>query len=146
MAAPRLTLSKLKGFPAEINGKIETVAFIEAANEIIGIIESFGKLFTPVVMDMRGNVDNLLAHYQKDAENRKYIFDMILNDQPKSTHPWLLWLGRALELIERFFWYIINSDAIIKEKSDDLRPMITQAYNEVLKPFHGFFLQNTFKV
>lgn len=143
---PRLALSKLRGFPADSSGKIETIAFIEASNEVIGIIESFGKLFSPVVNDMKGNVNNLLDHYQKDAESRKYIFDMILSDEQMATHPWLLWLGRALELIERFFWHVLSSDVIIKEQSDDLRPMISKAYDEVLKPYHGFLLQNTFKV
>lgn len=143
---PRLALSQLNGFPAEVNGKIETIVFIEASNEVIGIIENFGKLFSPVVMDMRGNANNLLSHYEEDAENRKFIFDMILSDEERKTHPWLLWLGRALELIERFFGHVLQSDAIIKQQSDDLRPMISKAYDEVLKPYHGFFLQNTFKV
>lgn len=146
MATPRLALAKLRGFPADASDKIETIVFIEASNEVIGIIESFGKLFSPVVTDMKGNVNNLLEHYQKDAESRKYIFDMILSDEQMATHPWLLWLGRALELIERFFHHILSSDVIMKEQSDDLRPMISKAYDEVLKPYHGFLLQNTFKV
>lgn len=95
---------------------------------------------------MRGNVEALHAHYHKDKESRKYIEDMILSDAQRETHLWLLWLKRALELIERFFWHVLNDDDVIRGKSDDLRPMISQAYNEVLKPFHGFLLQNTFKV
>jgi hypothetical protein len=144
---PRLTLAKLNGFPAEFdNGKIETFVFIEASNEVIGIIENFGTIFMPVVSDMRGNVENLLTHYKEDEERRKYIEDMILADESKMTHPWLLWLKRALELIERFFFFVLNDQQVIQEKSDNLRPMISQAYNEVLKPYHGFLLQNTFKV
>lgn len=148
MTEPRLTLSKLKGFPHDFhqNGKISTVEFIFASNEVIGIIENFGTLFTPIVMDMRGNVDRLLAHHQQDENGRMYIEDMILSDEQKMTHPWLLWLKRALELIERFFWYVLNSADIINQKSDNLRPMISQAYDEVLKPYHGFLLQNTFRV
>lgn len=148
MAHPRLSLANLNGFPDEFhpNGKISTISFIESSNEVIGIIESFGRLFTPVTMDMKGNVDRLLAHYQEDEENRKFIEDMILGDKHQITHSWLLWLKRALEMIERFFWFLLNNDDVITEKSDNIQPLISQAYNEVLKPYHGFFLQNGFKV
>lgn len=148
MSHPRLSLSNINGFPDEFqaNGKISTILFIEASLEVIGIIESFGKLFTPVVMDMKGNVNRLHAHYQEDQEHRKFIEDMVLSDNDKITHSWLLWLKRALEMIERFFWYLLNDDDVIKEKSDNIQPLISRAYSEVLKPYHGFFLQNGFKV
>lgn len=148
MAHPRLSLANLSGFPDQLhpNGKISTISFIAASKEVIGIIESFGKLFTPVVMDMRGNVDRLLAHYQEDQEDRKFIEDMILTDKDQITHSWLLWLTRALEMIERFFWFLLNDDNVIKEKSDSIQPLISQAYNDVLRPYHGWFLQNGFKV
>lgn len=148
MAHPRLNLVSLKGFPDELHpsGKISTISFIEASTEVIGIIESFGKLFTPVVMDMRGNVDRLKAYYQQDEKSRMFIEDMILSDKEQTTHSWLLWLKRALEMVERFFWFVLNNDNVIKEKTDNMQPLINQAYNEVLKPYHGFFLQSGFKV
>lgn len=146
MAAPRLSFAKINGFPENFSddGKIETVKFIEASTEVVGIIESFGTLFTPIVADMKGNVDQLTTHYVKDTASRKFIEDMILSDEQPRI--WLLWLKRALELIERFFFYVLQSEDVVKGKSDNLRPMISQAYDEVLKPYHGFLLQNTFKV
>jgi Glycolipid transfer protein (GLTP) len=147
MAAPRLSFAKIHGFPDEFSeGKIETAKFIDASTEVVGILESFGTLFTPVVSDMKGNVDQLKAHYEKDVATRKFIEDMILTDELKITHPWLLWLKRALELIERFFFHVLESEEVVKGKSDNLTPMIRKAYDEVLKPYHGFLLQNTFKV
>lgn len=134
-AAPRLNLATLNGFPNEIqDGKMETIAFIDASIEVIGIIENFGTLFSPVVNDMRGNVDQLLAFYERDKQNRRFIEDMILLDQDKLSHPWLLWLKRALELIERFFFYVLTDDDIIKQKSDNLKPMI-QVLIRPIKPF-----------
>ena len=61
---------------------------------------------------------------------------MILSDEDQITHSWLLWLKRALEIIERFFWFMLNDDAVIEEKSENIQPLISQAYNEVLKPYH----------
>lgn len=148
MSPPRLCLSKLNGFPNELhpNGKILTTSFIDASYEVISIIESFGKLFHPVVMDMKGNVDRINDHFKQDEKNRQFIEDMILNDEQQVTHAWLLWLKRALEMMDRFFWLILNNEEVISEKTDNVKPMISQAYNEVLKPYHGFLLQNAFKV
>jgi hypothetical protein len=147
MAAPRLNFAQIHGFPEDFNeGKIETAKFIDASTEVIGILESFGTLFTPVVSDMRGNVNQLKGHYEKDVEQRKFVEDMILADKTMATHPWLLWLKRALELIERFFFYVLQSEEVVKGKEENLSPMIRKAYDEVLRPYHGFLLQNTFKV
>lgn len=148
MSPPRLVLSNLNGFPQEFHetGKILTIAFIEASNEVITIIEMFGTLFSPVVKDMRGNVNQLLAHYQKDESSRQFIEDMVLSDENRVTHTWLLWLKRALELVERFFWHILSDTEVITEKKDNLNSHLGKAYDEVLKPYHGFFLRNTFRV
>lgn len=148
MTSPRLRLTTLNGFPSELheNGKILTSSFIDASREIVAVFESFGKLFTPVVNDIKGNVDRLDSHYQKDVTSRKFIEDMVLSNEGEVTHSWLLWLKRALEMVERFFWFMLNSEEIINEKSDNVNPHIRQAYDEVLKPFHGFLLQNAFKV
>jgi hypothetical protein len=147
MATPRLNFAQIHGFPEEFSeGKIETAKFIDASTEVIGILESFGTLFTPVVSDMRGNVNQLRGHYEKDVEQRKFVEDMILADKTMATHPWLLWLKRALELIERFFFYVLQSEEVVKGKEENLSPMIRKAYDEVLRPYHGFLLQNTFKV
>lgn len=132
-SAPRLKLAHLKGFPDLKEDKIVTEHFIEAANEIIAVIEQFGTMFYPIVKDMRNNSSQLMNFYLKDVERRKYIEDMILYDESRSTQTWLLWLKRALEMIERFFWHILNDDEIINQKSDNLQPMIMMAYVEVLE-------------
>lgn len=132
-SAPRLKLAHLKGFPELNEDKIVTEHFIEAANEIIQVIEQFGTMFYPIVKDMRNNSTQLMTFYLKDVERRKYIEDMILYDESRSTQTWLLWLKRALEMIERFFWHILNDHEIINQKSDNLQPMIMMAYVEVLE-------------
>lgn len=133
-AAPRLKLAHLKGFPAEFEeDKIVTEHFIDASNEIISVIEQFGTIFYPIVKDMRNNATQLNTFYLQDIKRRKFIEDMILYDESRATHTWLLWLKRALEMVERFFWHILNDSEILNQKSDNLQPMIAMAYTEVLE-------------
>lgn len=131
-SAPRLKLAHLKGFPDLNEDKIVTEEFIEAANEIISVIEQFGTMFYPIVKDMRNNSSQLMNFYLKDIESRRFIEDMILCEEAKASL-WLLWLKRALEMIERFFWHLLNDNEIINQKSDNLQPMIMMAYTEVLE-------------
>lgn len=61
--------------------------------------ESFGKLFSPVVMDMQGNANKIETHYQTDTEKHLFIEDLILLDiqNPESnTTCSLLWLKRYI--------------------------------------------------
>lgn len=148
MATPRIQLKNVNGFPNEFHesGKILTANFIDASREIVFIFDKFGKLFTPVVKDMRGNVESLDAHYQKDVANRKFIEDMLLSEDGAVTRSWLLWLNRSLEMIERFFWFMLNNEEIISEKCDNVNHCVRQAYDVTLKPYHGFLLQSGFKV
>lgn len=137
----RLTLAHAKGFPAEFeNDKIVTQTFIEASNEVILMIEKFGTIFYPIVSDMRNNSTQLMSFYEKDVERRKYIEDMVLYDESSSSNIWLLWLKRALQMIERFFWHMLNDDDIVNQKSDNLQPMIAVAYSEVLKVLNNINL------
>lgn len=148
MSSSLIVFSNQKGFPQEfhISGKILTVEFLEASNEVIAALEKCGVLFIPLVLDMRRNANQLLAHYQKDETSRQFIEDMILSDEHRTTHTWLLWLKRALELIERFFWHVLNDTDVMTEINDDLRSHIGKAYDEVLKPFHGFLTRRSFEV
>jgi Glycolipid transfer protein (GLTP) len=148
MTSEILRFSQLKGFSSfdEKTGKICTKSFLESANEVIAIIATFGKLFKPIVSDMQNNSNQISKFYEMDPDSRRYLEDMVLNDEKKISHTWILWLKRALMLIERFFWYVIHDSDVISQKSENLQPMMSRAYEEVLKPYHGFLLQKTFSL
>lgn len=135
MSRPRLRLEEVRGFPErfEENGKIKTAEFLDAANEVVHIISQFGTVFFPIVQDMKGNTSALYEVYNKDPQNFIYLQDMILTTSNNDARTWLLWLKRALDLIEKFFTAVINDEDIIQEKSNNLQPMIINAYNVVLK-------------
>lgn len=144
--SPALVLSEIKGFPElRSTDKIPTVPFIKASREVITIVEKFGFL-SNAAKDMRNNVNQLESHYFKDKSRRQFIEDMILSDNSRKTHTWLLWLNRALELIERFFWLVLNDRDVKNEEKENLKWHIGEAYNEVLRPYHSGVAKFAIKV
>uniref|UniRef100_A0A8D8H5A2 Glycolipid transfer protein n=1 Tax=Culex pipiens TaxID=7175 RepID=A0A8D8H5A2_CULPI len=150
--APRIDFSKLKCFP-ELDGeknKIVTKAFLESAQNVIDSIESFGILFSPIVKDMRGNVKRLEAKYNENDKAFHYLEDLILCDSKgneisnafDTVTEGLLWLKRALEMIERFFRNMLDDTTC----SDNVKHLLKKAYEDALLPYHGFFAQKGFQV
>lgn len=148
----RIDFSKLKCFP-ELDGennKIATKAFIESANNVIDSIESFGMLFSPIVKDMRGNVKRLEAKYNQNDKAFHYLEDLILCDNQGNENSnsfdtvteGLLWLKRALEMIERFFRNMLDDTTC----SDNVKHLLKKAYEDALLPYHGFFAQKGFQL
>lgn len=148
----RIDFSKLKCFP-ELDGennKIVTKAFIESANTVIDSIESFGTLFSPIVKDMRGNVKRLEAKYCQNDKAFHYLEDLILCDNQGNENSnsfdtvteGLLWLKRALEMIERFFRDMLDDTTC----SDNVKHLLKKAYDDALLPYHGFFAQKGFQL
>ncbi|XP_017034685.1 glycolipid transfer protein [Drosophila kikkawai] len=144
VSAARIQFKALKGFPASTSDKLETQAFLAAAKEIVTVIESFGKLFTPVISDMNGNINKLTKAYGADVLKYQYLEDLIVlnvNVDDFAANA-LLWLKRGLQLICTFFENIYN-DAGAKEA---LKQHLQDAYERTLKPYHGFIVQNTIKI
>ncbi|EDW30804.1 GL13416 [Drosophila persimilis] len=143
-SAARIQFKALKGFPGNAADKIETRAFLDAALEIVTVIETFGKLFTPVINDMNGNIDKLSRVYGENVLKHHYLEDMIvLNIKGENVAPnALLWLKRGLQLICIFFENIYNDD----QKQEALKHHLQNAYERTLKQYHGFIVQSTIKI
>ncbi|KAI8035038.1 glycolipid transfer protein [Drosophila gunungcola] len=140
----RIQFKALKGFPANTTDKLETQAFLAASKEIVTVIETFGKLFTPVINDMNGNINKLTKAYGADVLKYQYLDDLIVlnvNVDNFAANA-LLWLKRGLQLICAFFENIYN-DAQAKEA---LKQHLQDAYERTLKPYHGFIVQSTIKI
>ncbi|XP_011188877.1 glycolipid transfer protein [Zeugodacus cucurbitae] len=144
MSTPRIQFKALKGFPPATEDKVETEAFLESAREIVTVIESFGKLFTPVISDMNGNITKLTKVYNMDKIKYVYLEDMIILNVNVNNFAAdaLLWLKRGLQLICTFFENIFH-DA---QCADVLKPHLQNAYERTLKPYHGFIVQGTIKI
>lgn len=141
-----LQFENIKGFPVlEKDQLIETEAFLHASEEIVKIIETFGKLFKPITMDMNGNIEKLTLSYKKGTQTFHYLEDLIvknINVDKKYASDSLLWLKRGLRLICTFFENIFND----KQNLENLKNHLQDAYERTLKPYHGWFVQNTVSV
>lgn len=142
----RVNISTFKGLPISPKDKTITEEFIIASNDVISMMQEFGSFLKPVVVDMKKNLSRLETFYKEDKERRKFLEDLLLSDSEKVIHLSLIWLLRSLDLVLRFMMYVSRDNDIVNEKSNNLRPFIVQAYNEVLKPYHGYILQQTFSV
>lgn len=146
----RIDFSKLKRFPetdTQTNNKIVSKAFLESAYEVVQSIDSFGRLFTPIVKDMRGNVERLETKYKNNEQTFYYLEDLVLLDKDGNKNNFdavtegLLWLKRALEMIEMFFRNMLEDESC----SDNVKHHLKKAYEDALLPYHGFLAQKGFQ-
>ncbi|XP_055615274.1 glycolipid transfer protein B [Toxorhynchites rutilus septentrionalis] len=147
---PSIDFSKLQCFPEieSSNKKIITKSFLESASQVIDSIETFGMIFKPIVKDMRGNVKRLEGKYRINEQAFYYLEDMILYDEDGNRNSFdsftegLLWLKRALEMIEMFFRNVLDDTSC----SDSLKQHLRKAYDNTLLPYHGFLAQKGFQI
>ncbi|XP_024870167.1 glycolipid transfer protein isoform X1 [Temnothorax curvispinosus] len=136
-------------FPEIIDDKISTEEFLQAARDVVLIVDKFGKLFAPIRYDMQGNIDKLTTRYSMDKIANSTLQDMILLE--KSTEKdliavdALMWLRRALHMILLFFERIVE-DHKTGESTEDLVAFLREAYKEVFEPYHGWMAQQLFNL
>uniref|UniRef100_A0A1B6BZZ4 Glycolipid transfer protein domain-containing protein n=1 Tax=Clastoptera arizonana TaxID=38151 RepID=A0A1B6BZZ4_9HEMI len=131
-------------FPSPIDGKLDTVQYLDASKSIVSLIEMFGKAFIAVRYDMNGNIEKLTEVYEQDKEKFKYLQDMIIFEHKeggiKATDA-LLWLNRGLHLFMRFFDMVYGDQL----SGEDLSPLLKAAYEETLSHFHGWMAKQLFR-
>lgn len=142
----KIDLATFKGLPTSPNDKTLTEEFLLAAEDVIEMMNTFGVWMKPMTDDMRNNSTQIKSFYEQDVENRKYLEEMVFTDTNRSILLQLLWLCRSLELCIKFLMNVASEKDIRCGKSNDVQKCIRRAYDEVLKPYHGFFLQRTFIV
>ncbi|XP_049281914.1 uncharacterized protein LOC125763121 [Anopheles funestus] len=147
----KILFRQLKPFPVideNNNFKIETEHFLESSNQIIDAIACFGKLFSPIVRDMRQNVQKITAKYKQNETLFKYLEDLILKDKDGNDNPFdivtdgLMWLKRAFEMMEQFFRNLLEDET----RSEQVKSHLKKAYEECLLPYHGFLAQKAYQL
>ncbi|XP_044271745.1 glycolipid transfer protein isoform X1 [Tribolium madens] len=128
--------------------KIKTREFLDASSGAVILVERFGKVFTPVIYDMNGNIKKITVKYEEDRENYEFLEDMILKqknlDQLLVVDA-LQWLRRALHFISRFFQSVID-DTDNNNNTQDLSIFVKNAYKETLERYHGWIGSQLFNI
>ena len=135
-------------FPPVVEDKpLETHAFLEAAKNVPLFFDTMGAAFKPIKSDVSGNITKLEKIYNKDTEKYSTFKAMLAEDvEEKKTRDSngatiaLLWLKRALQFMAHFL-KAIAEDA---DKTERLVPFVGDAYEKVLKPYHGFLARGAF--
>uniref|UniRef100_A0A1B6K9P3 Glycolipid transfer protein domain-containing protein n=1 Tax=Graphocephala atropunctata TaxID=36148 RepID=A0A1B6K9P3_9HEMI len=132
-------------FPSPVEGKIDTIQFLEATKGVVSLIDQFGNLFAPVRYDMAGNIEKLTQVYNTNLERHGNLNDMVLLEQSTGgilATDALMWLRRALHLIQRFFELILEDN----NSTEELVVFLKTAYRETLCVYHNWPLQVLFSM
>lgn len=129
------------------DGKIDTLALLEAARGVVEMVSAFGKAFSPVKSDINGNIEKL----QKKYEMNKELFitiNAMLDDELENKSTDLakvggLWLTRGLNFL-RTFMQILIKEYREGSKEESMKHIINAAYEATLKKYHGFIVKKVF--
>ncbi|KAG8195186.1 hypothetical protein JTE90_027930 [Oedothorax gibbosus] len=143
-----MLFSVCKQFPEVTDGKIEVVPFLEASKEIVKFVEILGTVFSPVKNDISGNIEKLSKIHHSDEAKFSTLNGIVEHELPLERQHQigidaLLWLKRALEYVNVFL-SCFAEDGKQPPCSENMSAFFHKAYEEKLKPFHGWIVQKVF--
>ncbi|GBN37614.1 Glycolipid transfer protein [Araneus ventricosus] len=123
--------TEVKKFPCVENEIIEFLPFIEACKGIVKFVELLGSIFTPVRLDIQGNIDKLSKIHFSDEAGFPTVNSIVEFEVKRAGDQTgidaLLWLKSKQE-----------------QHDEDISPFFHKAYEEKLKPYHGWIVQKLF--
>ncbi|CAB3236489.1 unnamed protein product [Arctia plantaginis] len=136
----------VKHFPAVIDERLNIMAFVEASLDLVAIVERLGTVFTPVTVDMQGNIDKIKKSYKYDENS--CLLELMLDEKAKgetTAAEGVLWLNRALFFFELIFIEIINKlKDQIPPNDVNMKEIFTKAYEGSVKPYHNWITRQLF--
>ncbi|THH01097.1 hypothetical protein EW026_g1540 [Hermanssonia centrifuga] len=117
---------------------VDTLAFLEASQGVVGLFELLGSAaFTPVQVDLKGNIAKVRARYDADPTQSATLESLVENEKgqkKRTATEGLMWLLRGLSFTCKA---LQNAQA---NKSAELSAAFTQAYEATLKQYHNFLV------
>lgn len=125
----------------------EAGAFLDCAEAVVPVVEALGVTLTPVQIDMKSNTKRLRKRLaEAGPEQVRSVFDFVREEKVRGQHTsnsgctkGLLWLLRAMRFVERLIRSLSSSKEVTVSEA------ATDAYNAVLKPYHGWVTYGVFQ-
>jgi len=123
---------------------VDTAAFLEASDGLLGIFDLLGSAaFTVVQSDIKGNITKVRARYDAAPAQSTTLELLVENEKgekKRTATEGLMWLLRALSFTCKA---LQNSQA---HKTKELTAAFTESYEGTLKKFHNFIVKGIFSV
>ncbi|KAJ3281157.1 hypothetical protein HK104_000172 [Borealophlyctis nickersoniae] len=127
--------------PVGADDSIETVAFLEACEELCKLFDTMGASFTPVKNDLQGNITKIRTKYLESPATSTTLQSLVTSERAagkKTATEGLLWLKRGLEFTSKGLRRNLN------DKKEELNVSFQKAYEETLSAFHNFLVRPVF--
>ncbi|KAL4609693.1 glycolipid transfer protein-like isoform X2 [Arapaima gigas] len=143
---------QFKELPAD--RQVDTKAFLDSVSYLPSFFDCLGsKVFAPIKADIAGNVTKIQTVYDTDPAQFATLQQILEVEKELHRSEWpkvgatlaLMWLKRGLRFIQIMLQSLVDGEK--DEKNPNLiRANATKAYEGALKRYHGWFVQNMFKV
>ncbi|KAI0088166.1 het-c2 protein [Irpex rosettiformis] len=121
---------------------VDTVAFLEASQGVLGLFDLLGsKAFAPVQSDIKGNIEKVRTRYNAAPTQSATLEELVINEKGEKKRiatEGLLWLLRGLDFTCKA---LQNAQA---KKETELTDAFTEAYGVTLKQYHSFVVRPIF--
>ncbi|SJK97165.1 related to het-c2 protein [Armillaria ostoyae] len=123
---------------------VDTLAFLEASEGLVGIFDLLGSsAFVVVQSDLKGNIAKVRARYDAAPSQSATLEQLVENEKgekKRTATEGLMWLLRGLS-----FTCKALQNAQLK-KDEELSVAFTKSYEVTLKKFHNFVVKGVFSL
>ncbi|KAK0213136.1 het-c2 protein [Desarmillaria ectypa] len=123
---------------------VDTLAFLEASQGLVGIFDLLGSsAFTVVQSDLKGNIAKVRARYDAVPSQSATLEQLVENEKgekKRTATEGLMWLLRGLS----FTCKALQNAQLNKE--EELSVAFSKSYEVTLKKFHNFVVKGIFSV
>ncbi|KAL6301233.1 het-c2 protein [Sparassis latifolia] len=123
---------------------VDTVAFLEAAEGVVGLFDILGSAaFTVVQADLRGNIAKVRVRYEATPTQSSTLELLVINEKgekKRTATEGLMWLLRGLAFTCKAL------QATQANQTEELAAAFSKSYEQTLKQFHNFVVKGIFSV
>ncbi|KAI0339955.1 het-c2 protein [Trametopsis cervina] len=123
---------------------VDTVAFLEASEGVLGLFDLLGSAaFGPVQSDLKGNIEKVRTRYNATPTQSATLEQLVINEKgekKRTATQGLLWLLRGLSFTCKA---LQNAQA---KPETELTVAFTEAYGVTLRQYHSMLVRPIFSL